>query len=321
MPPREPLAVAEPAELPEPPEPPESAERPELPESAALGDRPAFAEAEVAQVAEAAVDLAAVAVRVRELIVGMCASADGGHLGGSMSLVEILVTLYHEVLRIDPTRPQAPDRDVLLLSKGHGAIALYAVLATRGYFPVEWLDRYAAPGGPFLAHPNRAVPGVEMPTGSLGHGLALGVGHALAARLDGSDRRCVVVLGDGELQEGSVWEAAMAAGSLGLDRLTAVIDRNGLQLGDGTEDVIMLEPLADRWRAFGWTVREVDGHDRGALRAALTEPGAGRPVAVIARTVKGRGLPYVEGQVRSHFARLGETQRGRALRAVRRGIR
>ncbi|GAA2194947.1 transketolase [Micromonospora lupini] len=321
MPPREPLAVAEPAALPEPADRaalPEPADRAALPES---GDRPASVEAEVAEVAEAAVDLAAVAVRVRELIVGMCASADGGHLGGSMSLVEILVTLYHEVLRVDPTRPQAPDRDVLLLSKGHGAIALYAVLATRGYFPVEWLDGYAAPGGPFLAHPNRAVPGVEMPTGSLGHGLALGVGHALAARLDGSDRRCVVVLGDGELQEGSVWEAAMAAGSLGLDRLTAVIDRNGLQLGDGTEDVITLEPLADRWRAFGWEVRDVDGHDRGALRAALTEPGTGRPVAVIARTVKGRGLPYVEGQVRSHFARLGETQRGRALRAVRQGIR
>jgi transketolase len=271
--------------------------------------------------AEAAADLAAVAVRVRELIVRMCASADGGHLGGSMSLVEILVTLYHEVLRVDPTRPEAPERDVLLLSKGHGAIALYAVLATRGYFPVERLDGYAVAGGPFLAHPNRSVPGVEMPSGSLGHGLALGVGHALAARLDGSDRRCVVVLGDGELQEGSVWEAAMAASSLGLDRLTAVIDRNGLQLGSGTEDVIGLEPLSDRWRAFGWTVREVDGHDRIALREALTAAGGGRPVAVIARTVKGRGLPYVEGQVRSHFARLGETQRGRALRAVHRGLR
>ncbi|WP_422736353.1 transketolase [Micromonospora sp. WMMD729] len=298
MPPRERLAVAE------------------------ASDQAATSAAQAAAVeADDAVELAAVAVRVRELIVQMCASSDGGHLGGSMSLVEILVTLYHEVLRVDPTRPELPERDVLLLSKGHGAIALYAVLATRGYFPVEWLDGYAAAGGPFLAHPNRAVPGVEMPTGSLGHGLALGVGHALAGRLDGSDRRCVVVLGDGELQEGSVWEAAMAASSLGLDRLIAVIDRNGLQLGGGTEDVITLEPLADRWRAFGWTVREVDGHDRVALREALTASGSGRPVAVIARTVKGRGLPYVEGQVRSHFARLGETQRGRALRAVRRGIR
>lgn len=261
--------------------------------------------------------LADLVLRVRELIVGMCAGADGGHLGGSMSLVEILVTLYHEVMRGDPARPEAAERDILLLSKGHGAIALYAVLATRGYFPVERLDDYAGAGGPFLAHPNRAVPGVEMPTGSLGHGLSLSVGYALAGRLDGSDRRCFAVLGDGELQEGSVWEAAMVAGSLGLERLTAVVDRNGLQITGGTEDVVALEPLADRWRAFGWTVREVDGHDRMALREAFTEPGAGRPTMVIAHTVKGRGLPYIEGQTRSHFARLGQAQQARALRTVR----
>jgi transketolase len=165
-----------------------------------------------------------------------------------------------------------------------------------------------------------------MPSGALGHGLSLGVGFALAMRLDGGDRRCFVVLGDGELQEGSVWEAAMAASGSGLDRLTAVVDRNGLQITGSTERVVGLEPLADRWSSFGWTVREVDGHDVAELSRAMgAEPEAGRPTVVIARTVKGKGLPYVENQARSHYARLGEGQRRRALAALkaaasRRGI-
>jgi transketolase len=259
--------------------------------------------------------LAENALRVRESIVRMCGNPEGGHLGGSMSLVEILVTLYQRVLRLDPDHPDAPDRDILLLSKGHGAIGLYAALAERGFFPVERLSEYGRPDSPYSAHPNPAVPGVEMPSGSLGHGLPLGVGFALAARLDGSDRRCFVVLGDGELQEGSVWEAAMAAGAHRLDRLVAVVDRNGLQITGTTEDVVGLEPLGDRWRAFGWTVLEVDGHDTEELLAALG--GAplvpGRPTVVIARTVKGRGVPQVEGQARSHYARLGERQVKRTL--------
>ncbi|MGP3983813.1 transketolase [Streptomyces sp. KR80] len=255
------------------------------------------------------------ALRVRELIVEMCANPEGGHLGGSMSLVEVLVTLYHSVLRIDPERPQAPDRDLLVLSKGHGAIGLYAALAERGFFPPEQLAEYGRPDSVLTAHPNPAVPGVEMPTGSLGHGLPLGVGFALDFRLSGSDRRCFVVLGDGELQEGSVWEAAMAASSHGLDRLVAVVDRNGLQITGSTEDAAGLEPLADRWRSFGWAVHEVDGHDVGQLRTALgTAPQvAGRPTVVLARTVKGKGLPYVEGQARSHYARLAGRQHKRAL--------
>ncbi|MGI5171111.1 transketolase [Spirillospora sp. CA-253888] len=268
-----------------------------------------------------AAELEAHCARVRERIVDMCAGAEGGHLGGSMSLVEILVALYFAVLRVDPGDPAAPDRDRLVLSKGHGGIGLYAVLAERGFFPAEDLAGYAEPGGLFAAHPTPAIPGVEVPSGSLGHGLPLGVGFALAARLSGSAHRCFVVLGDGELQEGSVWEAAMAAASLRLDGLTAVVDRNGLQITGGTEDVIGLEPLADRWRAFGWTVHEVDGHDLGALVDVLGKPGPpGRPAVVLARTVKGRGLPFVEGQVRSHYARLGDRQRRRAhavLRAAR----
>ncbi|MER5675991.1 MULTISPECIES: transketolase [Streptomyces] len=259
----------------------------------------------------------------RELIVRMCANPEGGHLGGSMSMVEILVTLYRHVLRIDPNRPQAPDRDILLLSKGHGAIGLYAVLAERGFFPAELLASYGTPDSMFTAHPNPAVPGVEMPTGSLGHGLSLGVGFALAARLDGSDRRCFVVLGDGELQEGSVWEAAMAAGSQKLDRLVAIVDRNGLQISGDTEETLALEPLGDRWRSFGWTVLEVDGHDPEQLRTALSRipytPGT--PTVLLARTVKGKGLPYIEGQARSHYVRLTERGYRRARAAVTRGER
>ncbi|MGP4022487.1 transketolase [Actinomadura sp. 3N407] len=259
-------------------------------------------------------DLPEIAHRVREHIVGMCAGPEGGHLGGSMSLVEVLTVLYFEVMRIDPCRPGAPGRDILVLSKGHGAICLYAVLAERGFFPVAELAEYARPGSRLMGHPTRAVPGVEMPTGSLGHGLALTNGFALAD----PDRRCFAVMGDGELQEGAVWEAAMASAALRLGNLTAVVDRNDLQITGPTEDAIGLEPLAARWRSFGWSVREVDGHDFGALREALTRDGEeGRPVAVIAHTVKGRGLPSIEATTRSHYARLSGRQAERSLAVLR----
>jgi len=257
--------------------------------------------------------------RVREHIVDMCAGPEGGHLGGSMSLVEILVTLYFAVLRGDPAGPPAPGRDVLILSKGHGAICLYAVLAERGLLPVGELAGYAQPGGRLMGHPVRAVPGVAMPTGSLGHGLALGNGFALSARHSGAPGRCFVVMGDGELQEGSVWEAAMATSSLGLGNLTAVVDRNGLQITGRTEDTIGLEPLADRWRSFGWSVLDVNGHDPAGLQAAFAaaEDESGRPTVLIARTVKGRGLPFIENRKESHYARLGERQHRRARSALR----
>jgi len=260
---------------------------------------------------------AARALRVRERILRMCASPDGGHLGGSMSLVEILMVLQTRILRINPADPDHPARDILLLSKGHGAIGLYAVLAEVGFFPPDRVIEYGNPGGPFMAHPNPEIAGVEMPAGSLGHGLPVGLGQALAARLAGTDRRCVVVMGDGELQEGSVWEAAMAAGSLGLDQLVAVVDRNGLQITGDTESVVRLEPLADRWRSFGWTTYEVDGHDPEELTAVLRRPPvAARPTVVIARTSKGHGVPFIEGQTRSHFAKLGERQYQKAVAAL-----
>jgi transketolase len=262
-------------------------------------------------------ELAEHAHRIREHIVDMCAGAEGGHLGGSLSLVEILVALYFAVLRVDPEAPDDLGRDILLLSKGHGAIGLYAALAERGFFPAAELAGYATPGSRLMGHPVRAVPGVELPTGSLGHGLALANGFAIGARLDRLERRCYVILGDGELQEGSVWEAAMAASSLGLDRLVAVVDRNGLQITGPTEQAVRLEPLAERWASFGWAVREVDGHDLGALAGVLGQVPAepGRPTVVLAHTVKGKGLPLVEGKPHSHYARLRERQHQRA-RAV-----
>jgi transketolase len=259
-------------------------------------------------------ELRAAAHRVRRHIVDMCAGPEGGHLGGSMSLVEILVTLYFRVLRGDPAGPVAPDRDMLLLSKGHGALCLYAVLAERGLLSPAALADYGLPGSALMGHPTRSVPGVDMPSGSLGHGLALANGFALAARLDGASRRAFVILGDGELQEGSVWEAAAATTSLGLDQVVVIVDRNGLQITGHTEQIVKLEPLAPRFAAFGWTVSEVDGHDLGALRGALVGVPArvGSPTAVIATTVKGRGLPFAEGRTESHYARLGPRQHQRA---------
>jgi transketolase len=265
--------------------------------------------------------LQAYARRIREHIVEMCAGPEGGHLGGSMSLVEVLTALYFGVLRVDPADPADPGRDIVLLSKGHAAIGLYATLAERGFLPVEELATYGRAGGRLMGHPVRSVPGVEMPTGALGHGLPLGVGFALAARLDGCERRTFVLMGDGELQEGSVWEAAMAAASLELDRLVAVVDRNTLQLTGPTEQVCRLEPLAERWAGFGWAVRTADGHAMDELVELLDAAPwvPGRPSVVIARTVKGFGLPFVAGQVRSHFVTFSQRTLARAMAALRRG--
>ena len=265
--------------------------------------------------------LAARALRIREHVVHMCCCPEGGHLGGSMSLVEILTALYFSVLRVDPTEPDDPDRDVLVMSKGHGAIGLYATLAERGFFPVEELDTYAREGSRLAGHPVRAVPGVEVPTGSLGHGLAVAAGFALGARLDGHERRTFAVLGDGELQEGSVWESALGAANLRLDRLVAIVDRNDLQLTGRTEKICRLEPLAEKWRSFGWAVREIDGHDLAEIVPALASaPWApGRPSLVLAHTVKGQGVPFVAGRVAAHYVTFSPRHRKQALDALRGG--
>jgi transketolase len=224
-----------------------------------------------------------------------------GHVGGDMSVLDILTTLFFAVLRVDPEKPDWPDRDRLVLSKGHTAGALYATLAAAGFFAAAELDTFAAPMSPLNGHPNRTkVPGVETNTGPLGHGLPVAVGMAVAGRLARSRRHVYVVLGDGELQEGSNWEAAMTAGHRRLANLTAVVDRNRLQQGARTEDTNALDPLGDKWRSFGWDVVELDGHDHLALLDAFTADRGERPTCVIAGTTKGRGISFMEDRVEWH---------------------
>lgn len=254
------------------------------------------------------------AIRARDL--RMVYEAGLGHIGGEFSAIDILVTLYFGVMRIDPSDPTAADRDRFVLSKGHSAAALYATLAEAGFIDPALLDTFMAPLSRLNGHPDRnKVPGVETNTGPLGHGFPVAVGMALAARADRSDRRTYVLTGDGELQEGSMWEAAMAAGHFELDNLIVIVDRNGLQQGDYTERTMRLEPLSDKWRAFGWGVREVDGHDHGALLDVLAgapfEPG--RPSCVIAHTHKGHGISFATDRVEWHHHVPTETEYRQAL--------
>jgi transketolase len=238
---------------------------------------------------------------VRRSVVRMIDGARLGHIGGDLSVTDILATLFGGVLAVDPEKPRDPDRDRFILSKGHCAAALYATLAHSGFFPLPELSTFMAPLSPLNGHPNRRkVPGVETNTGPLGHGFPVAVGCALAAKVSGRSYRTFVVLGDGELQEGSNWEAAMTAAHHDLSSLTAVVDRNRLQQGARTEETKRLEPLADKWASFGWEVRDVDGHDHGRLLSALRPSTTGRPVAVVARTVKGKGVSFIEDRVEWH---------------------
>ena len=219
-----------------------------------------------------------------------------GHVGSALSLVEIVRVLYDDVLRVRPADPAWPDRDRCILSKGHGCLALYAVLADKGFIAREDLVKQCTTGALLGGHPETHIPGVEASTGALGHGLAIGVGLALAARMRRRPSRTFVILGDGELDEGSVWEAALMASKHRLETLTAIVDYNKLQSYGPVDDVLPLEPLADKWRAFGFAVQEVDGHDVDALRAAFARlPFApDRPSLLIAHTVKGRGIAAAE---------------------------
>jgi transketolase len=231
----------------------------------------------------------------------MIGRAGLGHVGGDMSVLDILTTLFFAVLRVDPEKPDWPDRDRFVLSKGHTAGALYTTLAAAGFFATTELDTFAAPMSALNGHPNRVkVPGVETNTGPLGHGLPIAVGMAVAGRLAASSRHVYVVLGDGELQEGSNWEAAMTAGHRRLANLTAIVDRNRLQQGARTEETSALDPLDDKFRAFGWDARVVDGHDHLALLEAFTAPRGERPTCVIANTIKGRGVSFMEDRVEWH---------------------
>lgn len=256
---------------------------------------------------------------IRRRVLDMAASPQGAHVGGSLSSADVLAVLYGAVLRHDPARPGWQGRDRFVLSKGHASAALYAALAGAGYFDVTELATYGRAGSRLAGHPLRLVPGVEFPTGSLGHGLSLGTGLALAAKLGATGRHTFVLMGDGELQEGSVWEAAMCASHYRLDGLTAVVDRNRLQITGSTEGCIGLEPLADRWRSFGWEVREVDGHDVPELLACLSAHGDGRPCLIIAHTIKGAGVRFIEDKTSSHYATFSEEHHRRAVTTLRRG--
>jgi transketolase len=244
--------------------------------------------------------LSAIARDVRRSVLEMIGRAGLGHIGGDFSVTDIMTTLFFAVLKGDPANPGLVDRDRFILSKGHCAASLYSVLAMRGYFPHDWLPTYMQPLGILNGNPNRKIPGVEANTGPLGHGLPIGVGSAIASRLSGRNWRVFVALGDGELQEGSNWEAARAAGHRGLDNLFAIVDRNRLQQGARTEDTNRLDPLPEKWAAFGWEAIEIDGHDYATLYDVFTRPGRGKPVAVIANTLKGKGVSFMEDRVEWH---------------------
>jgi transketolase len=234
---------------------------------------------------------------IRKNILQMVAEAGSGHLGASMSIVDILVILYFMKMRHDPANPDWAERDRLILSKGHAAPALYAVLSEAGYFPEEELYTLRELGSRLHGHPDTVTPGVDVATGSLGQGLSVAVGMALAAKMDEASHRIYVVLGDGELHEGQVWEAAMTAAHYGLDNMVAIVDRNQYQLTSTTEQVKSVEPVSEKWRSFGWNVINVSGHEVYAVLDALEvcEHTKGKPSVVVAKTTKGKGVSFMEG--------------------------
>jgi transketolase len=240
---------------------------------------------------------------IRRHDIQMVHRAKLGHVGGEMSAIDILTTLYFAVLHVDPQQPNAPERDRFILSKGHSAAALYTTLAHAGFFPLDDLQTFMQPLSKLNGHPDRnKVPGVETNTGPLGHGLPVAVGAALASKLQDATWRVFALTGDGELQEGSNWEAAMAGAHYQLDNLTVIVDRNRLQQGAGTEETMRLEPLADKWRAFGWSVTELDGHDYGQLLDTFAHVPfeQGKPNCIIAHTHKGQGISFMQDKVAWH---------------------
>ena len=242
------------------------------------------------------------------------------HVGGALSVADLMTALYFHVLKVDPANPRWPERDYFILSKGHSVLAFYAALAERGFFPVETLQTYEAKGSMLAGHPTLKAPGVEVATGSLGHGLPIGMGIAIACRVEGAPNRVFVVMGDGEMQEGSVWEAALAAPRFGLDNLVAIIDHNRFQASNAVDQIIPVEPLADKWRSFRWDAVEIDGNDMAQVVAALESasggPKAGRPMAIVAHTVKGKGVPCLENTPRAHYTRLTPEEAAEALRGL-----
>ena len=259
----------------------------------------------------------AIAVRRRNL--EMVYGAKLGHIGGDFSVTDILVTLYFAVLHVKAWCPDEPERDRFILSKGHAAGALYTTLAHAGFFPLEELKSFVQPLSRLNGHPNRVkIPGVETNTGPLGHGVPVAVGCAIGSKMDGASWRTFVVTGDGELQEGSNWEAAMSAAHYKLDNLTIIVDRNGLQQGDFTERTMHLDPLADKWRAFGFSVREVNGHDHAALLGIFEQLPFewGKPNCIIAHTHKGQGVSFMRDRAAWHHKVPNAEEYERALQEL-----
>ena len=258
------------------------------------------------------------ALRLRRRVVRMCASGGSAHVGSNLSMADIMAVLYGDVLRVDPADPAWPDRDRFILSKGHACACVYAALAERGFLPLEALEQHYQNGSDLYGHvSHKAVPGVEFSTGSLGHGLGVAAGMAMQLRRSGGRQRVYVVLSDGECNEGSTWEAALFAGHHRLSNLCAVIDYNRLQGIGPVSEILELEPFALKWRAFGWTVVQVDGHDHEALKGAFAEAARNsRPTCILADTVKGRGVSFMENSVLWHY----RVPRGAELEAALREL-
>ena len=265
-------------------------------------------------------EIEARAQTIRFDVIEMLTQAGSGHPGGSLSCADIVAALYFRIMRHDPARPDWPDRDRFLMSKGHCAPTWYAALARAGYFPVDWLGGLRKLDSPLQGHPDmRKTPGVEMSSGSLGQGLSIGNGMALAARLDGRDYRVYVLLGDGELQEGQVWEAAMTAAHHNLDNICAVIDNNGLQIDGPVDEIKSVEPLPEKWASFGWNVIEINGHNMTEIVDAFEAARAakGRPTMIVAHTIKGKGVSFMENKVDFHGVAPSEKERTQALTELR----
>lgn len=248
-------------------------------------------------------NLKALSYKLRRDVLEMIMAGKAGHIGGDMSVMETLVAVYFHAMNIAPENRNDPDRDLFVMSKGHCVEALYAVLAEKGFFPIEQAIReYSQFGSPFIGHPNNKLPGVEMNSGSLGHGLPVAVGMALAQKMDNRSSRTYVVMGDGELAEGSVWEGAMSATQYKLDNLCAIIDRNRLQISGNTEEVMHQDSIEERFRAFGWNVQSVDGNDISQMIQALdsAESVKGAPTVIVANTIKGKGAPVMENKAGWH---------------------
>ncbi len=260
-------------------------------------------------------EMEAIAKGLRRNILRMIFTAGSGHPGGSLSEIDLLTALYFGVMKTDPGNPRWEGRDRFILSKAHACPGLYAVLARKGFFPEEELLSFRQIDSRLQGHAHVMTPGVEMSSGSLGQGLSFGVGCALAARADGARRRVYVMLGDGECDEGQVWEAAMSAAHYGLDNLTAIVDRNRIQNDRFTDDVMKLEPLADKWLAFGWRVLEVDGHRMGDILSTFKQAAEsqGRPSVIIASTVKGKGVSFMENNPAFHGAAPSREEYDKAM--------